>query len=444
MPGESNSALTESLRRLRAYPFFAAAVHRLRGNSTAIAEALREAVLHTIPAYTESHNPDVLPELGAHTAEHATEVLRLLGGGATGLFEFVVLHAHRRAEQHFPLEATLHAYRCGHKVLSRLIRETVLAVAPAGDDAQAAVADVADFAIEYTDTVSTLAASAYIDRTRLLADVAGDQRTELMTILLDGYDESDRRVAKVLRSAGYLSQRQSFCVAVAESVEPSEMLNPARARRLADAIDKLLRGFPGRRLVDIRDNKVVLVCSHVRRASGWTAPRSTLASRVAAALQLAGPAVLIGVSNDVPATSMIPSAFREALLALELADVSNRVAQLSDVPMRRLLVHLAATGLQKELPAWSREFFELVARQRGVLLATLCAYADADMNVLRAAESLGVHPNTLYARFQRIRQTTGLDPRRYHALSELLAVADCHAAITPASTTMQKLRKAEA
>jgi sugar diacid utilization regulator len=47
------------------------------------------------------------------------------------------------------------------------------------------------------------------------------------------------------------------------------------------------------------------------------------------------------------------------------------------------------------------------------------------MNVLRAAQVLGVHPNTIYARFQRIFDITGLQPRTFGALATLLVVADC-------------------
>jgi sugar diacid utilization regulator len=49
------------------------------------------------------------------------------------------------------------------------------------------------------------------------------------------------------------------------------------------------------------------------------------------------------------------------------------------------------------------------------------------MNVLKSAEILAVHPNTIYARLQRILDVTGLDAKEYHALNELLIVADCRA-----------------
>ena len=349
----------------------------------------------------------------------------MLGGGGVRDFDFVRAHAQRRAEHRFPLEATLHAYRCAHKVYSRWMRRATLAAVSSAEDAQQAVADIADFTIEYTDAISTIAASDYLAHTRLLADVAGDQRAELLTILLDGYDESDGRVAKILRDAGYLDSRQSFCVALAQPVDPAEMINPDRARRLADSIDKILQTSPSRRVIDIRHNKVTIVFSGVCRTSGWTAPHAALAERVTSELMMVGNAVLIGVSNDVPSTSLIPAAHREALLALEFADVTRRVVQVSELPAQRLMLHFAGEEFQRVLPAWTGAFFRADQKAGGALVATLRAYANADMNVLKAAEQLSVHPNTIYSRLQKILDTTGLQARSYHALTELLIVADC-------------------
>ena len=425
MPDYHTNALNDALRQLSDSPFLSAAITYLTDNAAALNADLHETVLAEIPAFTESRHPDVLPDLTEHGPEHTNEILRLLGGGPVSDFDFVREHVRRRAEHRFPLEATLHAYRCGHKVFSRWVREATLAAVSSPEDAQQVVAAIADFTIEYTDAISTIAASAYLSHTRLLADVAGDQRAELLTILLDGYDESDGRVAKILRQAGYLDKRQSFCVALARPVDPAEMINPDRARRLADSIDKILQGSPSRRLIDLRQNKVTIVFSDICRTSGWTAPHTALAERVTSELMMVGNAVLIGVSNDVLSTSQIPAAHREALLALELADVTHRVVQVSEISTQRLMLHLAGEELHSALPAWTSAFFVADDKAEGALVATVRAYANADMNVLKAAGKLSVHPNTLYARLQKILDITGLEARSYHALTELLIVADC-------------------
>ena len=288
-----------------------------------MADELRAAVLAEIPAFTASRNPDVLPDLVHHSSQHAAELVRLLGGGPIGDFAFVREHAERRAEQFFPLEAVLHAYRCGHKVFSRRFRDAALEAATSAEQAQQAVAALADFAIEYTDAISMIAASSYTAHMQLLAAVAGDRRAQLLTLLLEGHDEADGRMAQLLRDEGYLDSRQVFCVAVARSVDATEMLQPARARRMVESIAEVFASSRVRLLIDLRDNKVTMVCSDARRDSGWTAPRSSLAERVSATLALVGNAALIGVSNDAPSTAHIPNAHREALVALDLADVTN-------------------------------------------------------------------------------------------------------------------------
>lgn len=425
MPDYHINALTDALQRLRRSEFLPAAVAYLQENAEAINAELAQTLIAEIPAFSESRNPDILPEVARHGPKHTLEILRLLGGGRIRDFDFVREHAKRRAEQRFPLEATLHAYRCGHKVFLRWMREATVTAARSPEDAQHVVADVADFAIEYTDAISTIVAGTYSTHTRLLAEVAGDQRAQLLKILLDGYDEADGRVATILRDAGYLDRRQSFCVAIARSVDPAEMLNLARARRLADSIDEILQAARGRRLIDVHDNKVVIVFSDICRTSGWTVPQSELAKRAAAELMMVGNAAVIGVSNDAPSTSRIPAAYREAALALELADVTHRVSRFSAIPARRLMLHLAGEEFQRTLPAWATDFFAADDKTGGVMVKTLNAYADADMNVLRAAEILAIHPNTVYSRLQKIFDITNLDAKSYHALTELLIVAEC-------------------
>jgi hypothetical protein len=386
---------------------------------------LQQAVLAEVPEFSRSRNPDILPELSQHGREHVDEIVRLLREGSVGRLEFVRAHARRRAEQRFPLEATLHAYRSGHKVLSRWLRETTLTVALPVPDAQRAISAIADFAMEYADAISTTFASTYAAHSLLVAEVSGDQRSELLHILLDGHDEADLRAARILREAGFFDDRQFFCVALAHSVDPTEMLNASRARRMADSIEQIVADLPMRRVIDLQNNKVTMVFGAVSRASGWTAPRISLAKEIRAALSRVGNAALIGVSNDVPSTSHIPSAHREAKTALELASVNQRVLQFSEIPLRDLLLHFAAQDFRRVLPLWTNDFYEANHKVGGTLVATLRAYAKVDMNILKAAHSLGVHPNTVYARLQRIFEITGLRATSFHALSDLLSVSDC-------------------
>lgn len=417
--------LSKALERLNADALLSAAAVRMEDTASAAIGDFRGAVLAEIPAYSDSRNPRLLPGLTDHVGELTREILRLLQGGAVTDFAFVRDYAEQCADQRFPLEATLQAYRCGNKIFAGWIGQAIQdsTASSAAIDQFAIAAD--EFAMEFTNAISTISAGAYVAQIRLLAEVASDRQNELLSLLLDGYDESDGRVADIMRDAGFLEGRQSFCVALARSIDPAEMLNPVRARRLADAIDEILQGVSTRRLVDLRNDKVTIICSDICRESGWTIPQIDLARRLTDELALVGTAALIGVSNDALSTSQIPTAHREAQLAFELADVGHRVTQFSDIPMRRLIMHLAGDEFQRIMPRWSADFLKADVKGRGALVGTLRAYADEDMNALRAAARLKVHPNTIYSRFQKIFDITGLEARNYNALTELLLVADC-------------------
>ena len=463
--------LLEALLALRRSPQLAPAVAQLRQQSEELLAELQHSVLAEAPAFTASQDPATLAQLALHGPQQLAEMLRLLEGGALDDLRFAADHARLRAEHRFPLQAVLHAYRCGHRVFAQALRralvrtgsivadapdlpaapaprlpadpspgagldlaigafaaaaEPAAAVAAAEPAAAAASlqAALADFAMEYTDAISSVAAAAYAERSGELAEQAEQQGEQLLSLLLDGYDESDARVAALLRRAGYLEWRQTFCVVLAQSVDASEMASPSRARRLLEAIDQLLPPALARRLTGLRDGRVVAVLSAMRRTSGWTAPGPSLAARVATELATAGNAVLVGISADASSTSRIPGAHRQALLALRMAGIGQRVVQFAATPLPRLMIHLAGEELQRLLPAWAASLYAADDLADGLLMRTLRAYADADMNVLKAAARLAVHPNTVYARLQRVSEITGLSARSYHALTDLITVAE--------------------
>ncbi len=414
------SLLANSVLALRGFGLVPEVGKALAASAEATATELQKRVVEEVAAFSESANPDILPELRAHLDAIVAEVCRLLAGGKPGDLGFARAHAGRRAEQRFPLEASLHAYRCCHRVLSNRIRDAALAAADQDAQLRRVIAAAADFAIEFTDAISTLATSEYVLQTRRLAEAEGDQRAELLNILLGGYDESDSRAAQLLRRAGYLEQRQSFCIVAARSIDPREMEHPARAKRMVEAVADALHDSPVRVLSGVREGIATLVLSATRRASGWTAPQSLLADRVYPRLLQVGPAAVIGLSSDAPATGHLRRAHHEALTALDFASVANRVQAYGQIPFRRMIVRHARDNMQAALPRWLAPLQKADQKARGTLSATLKAYADANMNALQAAKDLGVHANTIYSRMQRISDVSGRNALAYHDLTELL------------------------
>lgn len=415
--------LRRALERLAGLGVIPDAAASLDVSARKAEEALRKTVLDEVSGFTESHNPHVLPELKEHLRSHVLELSRLFEGGAVGDFDFVRAHARRRAEQRFPLEFSLQAYRCVRKILTRWLSEAAASAHPASlDDA---IAAIADFAGEYTDVISAAMTSEYVEQTRVLAAAERDRGAELLGALLSGYDESDGRIARLLKSSGYLEQRQSYCVVAARSANAGEMEQPARAQRIIASLNDLVAATNIRSLAGARGPAVIAVMSASRRQSGWTAPQTNLAERLQSLLLQWGPAVLVGVSADQPSTSAIPKALREATVALEFASVARRAVLFSALPARSLLLHAGGEFLRATQPAWAAGLIAANDRANGGLLKTLTALADADLNVQKAARNLGVHANTVYARLGRIRELTGLDGQRHHHLVELLLVAEC-------------------
>jgi sugar diacid utilization regulator len=62
------------------------------------------------------------------------------------------------------------------------------------------------------------------------------------------------------------------------------------------------------------------------------------------------------------------------------------------------------------------------ARYHGLLARTFAAYVDGNMNVIKAANQLGLHPNTIRSRLAKVQRLTGLDTRRVTDVMELVTV----------------------
>jgi DNA-binding PucR family transcriptional regulator len=70
------------------------------------------------------------------------------------------------------------------------------------------------------------------------------------------------------------------------------------------------------------------------------------------------------------------------------------------------------------------EYAALSDPTRTHVAATVRAFAAASLNVTAAASDLGLHPNTLRYRLDRIAEQTGHDPRTFAGLVELICVLE--------------------
>ena len=420
---QEQPSLQNCLSTLKKRMVIPQASNNLDKHQPALLVTVRNAIAKEVPAFALSGNPEILPGLALHTTAILHDIRNLFAGEAIKDFDFVASHARLRAEQRFPLEAILHAYRVCHRLVSHWLRDAALTCAP--ESAEAALNEVADFASAYTNIITSIATSEYVMHTRMLAETQASQRTELLNILLAGYDESDARIAKLLRQNGYLEQRQSYCVLVVRAVKSSEMEQPQRVQRIISTLTDLLATTTIRLLAGVRDNLVVAVLSDRRRQSGWTPPQTNLYERLAALLEQMGPSVLVGIGSDHHGTAFVPKSMQQANIALDVATVARRVVLFNDLPLRSILVRMSGVAARTALPNWHVGLVAADLKSQGKLIATLRSLADHNINVQLAGRAMGVHPNTIYARIERIKALTDLDARGYHALSELLLAIDC-------------------
>jgi sugar diacid utilization regulator len=101
-----------------------------------------------------------------------------------------------------------------------------------------------------------------------------------------------------------------------------------------------------------------------------------------------------------------------------MAAVSGRqgVSHLAEMSVDEYLRHSADATARRLAPAWS------AGLSNGKLGETLHAFGRASLNVKICARLLDVHTNTIYHRLNSIKQSTGVDPRTYAGLSNLLAI----------------------
>jgi len=393
----------------------------LRTAEGAMISEMTSAVLHGVPAFKATANPAIVPGLQSHITEIANAFCQMFENSRTPDFAFARKHARAQADHRFPLEAILLSYRIGQQVTTHHVSDSVAKPEGPSDIGEL----LHQIAVTFYEDISAATTSEYVAHTRNLAEVEGDIRSELLGILLSGYDESDNRVAHVLRQAGYLEQRLSYCVVVAQSAIPSEMETDARAQRLIAAVTDCLANTTIRKLAGLRDNLATFILTDRRRQSGWTPAATPLATRLHDLLLLLGPAVRIGISGDHPSSAFIRRAWDEAKTSLSFSTPERRVVTFGQLSVRSLLLHSGMPGMPASPPSWQERLVEADTRASGNLFTTLRAIADANLNVQEAGRALGKHPNTLYARLERIEDLTGFDGRNFHDLNEMLLAAEC-------------------
>jgi sugar diacid utilization regulator len=379
-----------------------------------------EAIRREIPAYAAQEAPffaDVRDQVRRH---FRVKLGLLLDEREVTLQDIAFARggAMRRARAGFALEDYLNAFRVGQQVFW----DRVLACAGETPLGHEAALTLTAPLLRYCDFVSTHAGHAYVESRQYVVADADRERRDLLEHLLAGTMPSAGPLAAAARGYG-LGAETPMMVALAVPVGPQADADAAHA-----ASAMLTRAVPqqARILVVVRQAEIVAVpalchgmdpaelCDHLEAAHDR--------------LHREGTPLAMGISTVAGGVADLPRACLEARTALEsVADGGGVVALPRLSPLDYLLLRADDTA-RWLVDARLRAFLDADRARGGVLVATVRAFAGADLNLRLAAGRLQVHPNTAQYRLRRIQERTGRNPRRIADLLDLLVAIELDAA----------------
>jgi PucR-like helix-turn-helix protein len=374
-------------------------------------DAAMDVIRSRVPAYRDA-DPALLDEVRDHIAVHHDLLCSVLRRGRPvepRELEFIGRHAAHRARSGIALAEFLEAFRSYNAVVWDAVAEA------ASTDAQAAAEalEAARAASLYVDLATTEASGAYLESQQLLLAGRDRVRRDLLEDLLAGRPPAAAASLAAARDAGLEEGARCLVVAALPVQAPEdEGVLLAAASALAAALG-------GRRppLAVARRGEIVLV-----RAVGEderAAPAAALARACGRLQETRGLTLGVGVST-VQDVAGLGGAYREASLALGRMAGTGGVLSLPDLSAFEFLT-LRDSDVARRLIAPEVERFVREDRESGgMLIRTLLAYVEADLNVKAAAEKLLIHVNTAHHRLGRIEEKTGRNLRRVPDLVDLL------------------------
>jgi len=371
------------------------------------------AILAEIPAYAAASHDDTLArDVEEQVREHyRTNLTALREGRNVTLAEttFGRDAATRRARAGFALHDYLKAFRVGHRVLWEAILDAA-ARTPAGLEAALPLAEPL---MSYTEITSAHAGQAYVEFWQYAVADADRERRDLLDGLLAAELPVHGPLAAVAHAYG-IDRATPMAVAAAVASGDAQA-GATRAARLAIARSALGVASP---LVVVRHSEIVAVAA-LGQTADLTATCSALEA-VEEGLRRDGVNLAVGLSTLAHGVADLPRAYAEARTALETVARSGGVAALPRLsPFEYLALRADDTALRLVDPRL-RAFLAEDRRRGAVLIDTVRAFAEADLNLRATSARLGVHPNTTQYRLGRVRERAGKNPRRTRDLLDLL------------------------
>jgi hypothetical protein len=376
----------EQLRVLRQ------AAERQEAEADRISAAIFEGLRTEIPAYGAIQDPDLIRDVQAVSAAIVTIWLRAIKTGEIDADELTPIHqgARRRVRQGIDLPSLLKAYRVAIRVMWR---ELLRPPEWRSQELAPLVAVLAEWALDFTDAMTTEVDTAYLDEQRRFAGEAELRRSSLLELVLAGRPEEAR-----LELMPDLRRLHVVVVAEVSDELPMEQL---------DQVGAILERHAQARLWTVRRKSVVAV---LKRAS---AEKREVTLQLLEDLVGAETIVTrIGLGGDAAGPESTRSSYAEAHDALRIG-----TALFGDVRRVHDFTSLGQYGIALKEPLTAGRWADSViaARAPGLKkswsLPTLESYLVQRGNLKLVARELGVHINTVKYRLAILRSqmTAGID-----------------------------------
>jgi sugar diacid utilization regulator len=179
--------------------------------------------------------------------------------------------------------------------------------------------------------------------------------------------------------------------------------SPADEDRLFGSVRRALQDHDVGRLLSTRGGAVVALCDG---ETDWEAFR-------AAVVRTLGDDCRIGVGGLVTGPADVPRSYREAQLALKMADASAGavgVTAFDELGVFRLLSEVEETAsVERFVRAWLGALLDYDARKPAELVRTLSCFLELGQAYDATSAALSIHRSTLKYRLQRIREISEHD-----------------------------------
>jgi hypothetical protein len=375
----------------------------------ALGEAIFAAVLEEVPGLAQWPEARLM-EVSVHCRRHGDATHATLRDGRLpphDALQFVRELAVRRARDNVPLALLLHTYRAGYRAVWSAIRHAAEAARADLD----AVLSTSGLAVEYFNVISTDATRAYVLEREDIAARTVEVRKALVEGLLTGALRHSDENAPQLAAHGLHRRAPCRVVMMGAAVASGDEGGRPTSREDIEGFERALQHDAGPALVAVVHGRLVGILP--------AAAPSMSAIEAGLAAWLRDERWRVGMSTTHDHLDATPHAFAEAQTAWRIASRERRFVSMSQASIFDVLTADASSAARRVVPEWGTTLLQ--DDTSGDLLATLEAYLHDDLHVGRAAEKLGVHPNTVRYRLARIETITHTSTRDFHGLVQIYA-----------------------